>query len=683
MLKNTDPRDLDLPVAKIDLKISDIEHARKLEVSISNIGNTKDIEILRSKLIRYYAKKKYIEDLLRLIDDRSLLVADEVPLILSALIDSNRIKESEVIFASMSTVFKKRWDIRLQLARLDIKAGRFDSSISISRDLLLEKKCNPIASGLLILSLTMLDRYPDLFEYIDGASERALSADWAVCAFADRYKLSSTLDTLRMLSTIEKISLSRASHYRLWSVRLKRMAGFVDEALLEVKTFGPTELLKLDYETELNQILSLARTSYRFNAKLSQQIIDQAVFEDEILARSSANNNNLRHLKQFDSIDISTRMGFNYKALLQEAVGVYDCVIIMPKFTLGGAETYAAHLAISIMEESGSKPLILTTDVDDQVHTDSENYFNPIFNQFRRVRFGWWTSGAFSAKEQILALLLMDIAPSSIFIVNSGLGLQTVKDFGLQLSQMSKIYCTFFSNAPPKFGTTYGQIFARDILKYATIVSDNNKYLNSLANQFEGIFSEKLVHLSNYVEFDSPTLSRKKHCRLLWASRWCQEKAIEVLRELALLDKTITIDVFGATENQANQISNWPKNIIFNGVYDDLNSINLSKYTAFIFTSYFEGMPNVLIEFGQAGIPLIASNVGGISETFDTNEIDFIDMSESPKEDAKKYLESVYKLLEESEEKRFARISAIQMKCKIHHSKALFSKTIRTLIKTQ
>jgi hypothetical protein len=241
----------------LDIKITDIEHARKLEASISNIGDTTNGVILRSTLIRYYSKNEYVEDLIRLIGDHTLLIANDFPPILSALINSNRIKESEVIVASISAVVKERWDIRVQLARLEINAGRFLSSLTISKDLLLEKQDNPIASGLLIISLTGLNRYSDLFDYIETASEQALSADWAVLRFADRYKLTSAFDKPRMLSAIEKISLSRTSHYRLWSVRLKRMAGFVDEALQELRDLGPVKLLELDYETELKQILSL------------------------------------------------------------------------------------------------------------------------------------------------------------------------------------------------------------------------------------------------------------------------------------------------------------------------------------------------------------------------------------------------------------------------------------------
>jgi hypothetical protein len=241
----------------MELLISDIEHARKLETSMNDIGTNKDIFILRSALIHFYTKKNYIEDLIRLIADPSLIDPHHYQYILSALIDSNRIKETEDFVARLDDVVKGRWEIRLQLARLEVNARRFDSSLAISQNLLLEKKDDPGASGLFMLSLVRLHRYIDLFEYIESASDAALSPDWAVLALAHDFKLSSCLDTSRMLRAIERISLSRAKEYRLWSVRLKRIAGFVNEALQELKASDPTELLKVDYKNELEQILSL------------------------------------------------------------------------------------------------------------------------------------------------------------------------------------------------------------------------------------------------------------------------------------------------------------------------------------------------------------------------------------------------------------------------------------------
>lgn len=94
--------------------------------------------------------------------------------------------------------------MRLQLARFAINCGDFDASLAIAHRLLLDKKDNPSASGLLILSLTRLGRYSDLFDYLETASARALSPDWAVLAFVHEYEASSKIDPSRMIRVIEK-----------------------------------------------------------------------------------------------------------------------------------------------------------------------------------------------------------------------------------------------------------------------------------------------------------------------------------------------------------------------------------------------------------------------------------------------------------------------------------------------
>jgi len=45
----------------------------------------------------------------------------------------------------------------------------------------------------------------------------------------------------------------------------------------------------------------------------------------------------------------------------------------------------------------------------------------------------------------------------------------------------------------------------------------------------------------------------------------------------------------------------------------------ISKFDIFLLTSKFEGLPNVLIEAQLMGVPVIATNVGGCSETFRNN----------------------------------------------------------------
>ena len=53
------------------------------------------------------------------------------------------------------------------------------------------------------------------------------------------------------------------------------------------------------------------------------------------------------------------------------------------------------------------------------------------------------------------------------------------------------------------------------------------------------------------------------------------------------------------------------------GTYTHIEDIPLEGFDFFLYTSEWDGLPTVLIEVGARGIPVIASNVGGVSELID------------------------------------------------------------------
>ena len=91
------------------------------------------------------------------------------------------------------------------------------------------------------------------------------------------------------------------------------------------------------------------------------------------------------------------------------------------------------------------------------------------------------------------------------------------------------------------------------------------------------------------------------------------------------------------------------------------NELPLDKYGVFLFTSAFEGLPNVLLEAGAQGIPIVASEVGGVSELInqqtgwpvlpDANEVENIalslDQALENTSEAKLRREMMYKILRE------------------------------------
>jgi glycosyltransferase involved in cell wall biosynthesis len=55
-------------------------------------------------------------------------------------------------------------------------------------------------------------------------------------------------------------------------------------------------------------------------------------------------------------------------------------------------------------------------------------------------------------------------------------------------------------------------------------------------------------------------------------------------------------------------------NLTLRGPFTSTAALPTERYAAYIFTSLWEGMPTTLVNVAALGIPIIASNVGGISE---------------------------------------------------------------------
>lgn len=58
------------------------------------------------------------------------------------------------------------------------------------------------------------------------------------------------------------------------------------------------------------------------------------------------------------------------------------------------------------------------------------------------------------------------------------------------------------------------------------------------------------------------------------------------------------------------------KGLNYKGGFDGFKALNVNDYDMMIYTSYFDGSPNILIEAMSSGIPIVAPDVGGIKDLF-------------------------------------------------------------------
>lgn len=166
------------------------------------------------------------------------------------------------------------------------------------------------------------------------------------------------------------------------------------------------------------------------------------------------------------------------------------------------------------------------------------------------------------------------------------------------------------------------------------VISDNQRSLKEIQEEYgEIIKTEKNICLYNKVKFDYSeelfdlnmnialqNIQYGESIKLLWASRLDDDKNLQLLVDFSVSYPEIYIDVYGESlfnnaESLIMQLFKLP-NICYCGRFNNIQQILGSefKYSAFMFTSYWEGLPNILLEVGLLGLPIIAPDVGGVNE---------------------------------------------------------------------
>ena len=168
-------------------------------------------------------------------------------------------------------------------------------------------------------------------------------------------------------------------------------------------------------------------------------------------------------------------------------------------------------------------------------------------------------------------------------------------------------------------------------------ISENLKYINLIITDHQkliyddhfriGYDLEKWVCLPAYCEINHSKVGQatthiNRKGRFLWASRLVGQKFPEMLVFISLLLSKdipdVVIDIYGGSYGAVDavdpEIFMGCSNLNYCGPYNNFEEIDLSRYDGFIYTTLFDGLPNVILQAMSAGLPVIAPECDGIPE---------------------------------------------------------------------
>jgi glycosyltransferase involved in cell wall biosynthesis len=118
------------------------------------------------------------------------------------------------------------------------------------------------------------------------------------------------------------------------------------------------------------------------------------------------------------------------------------------------------------------------------------------------------------------------------------------------------------------------------------------------------------------------------------------------------------------------KIFNGLNNLSYEGPFNGgLQSIDLNKYDAILYTALYDGMPNIILEAASLKIPIITSNAGGIGELCKNEKTAYVinDLSNS-----EEYIKAILKFYKSSVQNRKKITETIYGELKKNHSEKSF-----------
>ncbi len=148
------------------------------------------------------------------------------------------------------------------------------------------------------------------------------------------------------------------------------------------------------------------------------------------------------------------------------------------------------------------------------------------------------------------------------------------------------------------------------------IVTDNTSIVDQLYE--EHAIDKKKIHVHHQFlnnAFRKPTSTKNTPLKVLWASRVSRQKVPEVLLEIGKkLSADFSIDVYGEIEVHYSKSFFEGSGVNYARRFNGIDDLPVDNYDIFLYTSSADGMPNILLEIGSKGLPIVAPDVGGVKD---------------------------------------------------------------------
>ncbi|ALR16701.1 glycosyltransferase [Vibrio natriegens] len=562
----------------------------------------KSLSILDKYPFLSYFEESSVDSLNLLIDNISGLVKNERDInALISLINnqffidffkSNNLKDAIVSWKENDFTDKAiiLFDIDYLSKKLDTNLVNFEDAFLAWREI---AKAESISTSPLFDQHYYLDRYLDLKYSNINAFEHYLHHGQHENRSPCRY-----IDPLWIRNTYTIGTLSGLDFFACSDKKIKPSPG-----LMPIDIYELQEIAKSSYESSW------------FDTTHNQVLKNQLEKANKIDPR----------IKLHDPSRIYTLMPYNmdfYAEIkgLESKIPSADILIFRDSINFGGADVVLSHLyrALKIIEPTKNIKIISFGEVEDKVVSSRDINPNDVIN-LKQLK------GMIPLEHQanVVYDIIIGTKADQVYNVNSYGAWEAFKKYGKSLTQETKLFGYLFCDDRDEFGNIAGypaSYFFPTIEHLSRVYLDSESLLSELVGRGVIInrYASKIKVLKTPFEpFNNinDTIQPKISKKIAWAGRFDEQKKPELLIKIARLMPEYEFHVWGKAvlSNKEYNFSKC-KNIILHGLYDDINELLHQDCSLYLYTSGWDGIPTILLDVVNLGLPIVASNVGGVAE---------------------------------------------------------------------
>jgi glycosyltransferase involved in cell wall biosynthesis len=294
----------------------------------------------------------------------------------------------------------------------------------------------------------------------------------------------------------------------------------------------------------------------------------------------------------------------------QPPEGGYAAVFVVPRLGIGGSEKVMRELIAALERLTGAPSLIIVADT-----TLEPSALPPGAICLPNLSFHGEPFLESPIPSRVMALrdIILRIGAPRVITINSFLGNALLQDGALQREGLKTAAAIFFVATGPG-GAIRGYIEIVDWLIDAgvTIFTDNDHIARLIAGG--SFYDETVVLPAPETVRPGPIADGPS---VLWAGRIDRQKRPDLMLEVARLSPHRRFEVWGTPILSADSVMDAIKlqpNIDYRGGFDGFAQIDRRNVGCMLYTSAFDGTPNILLEAMAFGVPCLCTGVGGIPD---------------------------------------------------------------------